>query len=104
MDKKLKLSYRQRHVKPDRNQPQMVADLRRLGFCVIITHTLGGDALDLFVGGLNRKTGRHEFVQVEVKAPGGTLTPGEKNYIALWPNLPIIVAYKTEDILDHFGW
>lgn len=94
---------RPRYAKPDANQPQMAQDLRALGFCVVITHALGGDALDMFVGGLNRKTAQYAWVQVEVKSPGGALTKSEKDYIARWPDLPIIVAYDIKDVLDWFG-
>jgi len=97
------LSYRPRRAKPDANQAQMVSDLRRFGFCCIITHTLGGDALDMFVGGWNCRTRQYAWVQVEVKVPGAKLTPNEKKYIKRWSDLPIIVAYKAEDVLAWFG-
>ena len=96
--------YRPKRAKPDANQGPMVEHLRALGFCCIITHTLGGDALDMFVGGWNRKTKAYEWVQVEVKVPGGRLEKSEEEHLARWPDLPIIVAYDLDDVLTHFGW
>jgi hypothetical protein len=96
--------YRPRRAKPDQNQAQMVDELRCLGFCCIITHTLGGDALDFFCGGWSENLKAHVWLQVEVKAgPGGRLTKSEADHLARWPELPIVVAYTTEEVLEWFG-
>ena len=97
------LSYRPKYPRPDANQPQIVSDLERLGFCVINVSSLPVPALDLFVGGWNCRTRQYAFVQVEVKVPGKKLSPSERRHFDRWPDLPIIVAYKVEDVLAWFG-
>lgn len=96
---------RPRHPHPDANQAQIVRDLRALGFTVHDVSPLGGDALDLFVGGEVVYLGRFEWLQVELKANGGRLTAGEAAYLEKHPHpiWPVLVAYSTEDVLEWFG-
>lgn len=82
----------------------MIEDWESRGFCVINTSTLGGEVLDLFVGGLHRGLGMYLWVHVEVKGPGGRQTPGQKEFFRKWPELPSMVAHCTEDVLRWFEW
>jgi hypothetical protein len=47
------MTRRPAHPKPDANQAEIVRDLRASGYTVIDVSSLGGEALDLFVGGFN---------------------------------------------------
>ena len=96
---------RPRRPRPDTNQSVIVGELRDLGFTVHDVSSLGGDVLDLFVGGEVIYLGRFEWLQVEVKAAEGVLTDGEAAYISTHPSpiWPVIVARQTEDVLRWFG-
>jgi len=94
---------RPRHPKPDTNQAEIVAKLREQGMCVHDVSSLGGDILDLFVGGYNLKTRRDEWVQVEIKTEKGALTDGQQKYLAKWIGLPVVIARNAEDVLQYFG-
>jgi hypothetical protein len=90
-------------TKRDANQAEIADGLRQMGFCVLDVSPLGGDALDMFVGGWSCKLKEYAWVQVEVKTPTGNLTNDEETYIAQWLELPIVIARSTEDVLDWFG-
>ena len=97
---------RPRHPKPDGNQAQIIRELRDNGFVVHDVSSLGGDCLDLFVGGVNRHMRNAEWLQVEVKTTVGKLTANEARYtdqVGL-SMLPVLVARCTEDVLKWFGW
>ena len=95
---------RPRHPRPDANQLELVAALRQLGFIVHDVSSLGGDALDLFVGGYHGYLGRWVWIQVEVKTPEGKLTPEEAAYIEKYGKLlPVFEARTLEDVLDVFA-
>ena len=57
----------------DENQPQIVSELRKLGYSVLVMSSLGGGAPDILVGGLRPgKTyqsipGQSEMVPVDVR-------------------------------------
>lgn len=97
---------RPRHPHPDANQSQIVGQLRDLGFLVLDVSPLGGDALDLFVCGPVVYDGyQRQWVQVEIKADGGTFTDGEAAYLKAHPSRewPVIWANCLGDILAWFG-
>ena len=97
------MTNRPRHPKPDANQADMIRDLRASGYTVIDVSTLGGDALDLFVGGYHHIHPGPFWVQVEVKTADGELTDDEREYIYSHPELDILVARCAEDVLRWFG-
>lgn len=101
---------RPKHTKKDANQSGIVGVLRDLGFLVIDVSDLPGSddpaighPLDLFVCGLHLLTYRHEWLQVEVKQPGGQLDARERAYFDYWPEIPRIKAVCIEDVLRWFG-
>lgn len=68
-----------RHVhRPDGNQDGLVSLARRLGAKVTITSQVGDGFPDLVIGFQGRN------YLVEVKQPGGTLRPKQKDFIAGW--------------------
>ena len=95
---------RPKHPKPDANQPQMVADLRRLGFYVIITADLGGKCLDLFICGWKAAAASWQWLHIEVKPPGkrDDLTEGERAFFDECPHCPAIVAETVGDVVGWF--
>ena len=97
------MTNRPRHPKPDANQADMVRDLRASGYTVIDVSTLGGDALDLFVGGFHFHRCLPAWLSVEVKTADGELTDAEREYIYSHPELDILVARCAEDVLRWFG-
>jgi len=91
---------RHRFMKPDANQAEIVAELRKLGAVVWITASLGGSVLDIVV------FWRGQVVPVEIKVPGkrDALTAGEREGIRLLALVGVraVVATCTEDIVATF--
>lgn len=92
--------------KVDANQPQIVRELRALGFRVDIVSQLK-KMYDLVVTGqTNVRDGFRDTLtlRVEVKMPGEGLTPAEQEY---WDAEPfpetLIIAREAEDILRWYG-
>ena len=104
------MSSRPNYTKPDKNQAQIVNELRHLGFDVDIICNLPG-LYDLVVCG--RKTFHNEdylyinvptCVRVEVKSKAGYLYPSElKYYESLQNPYSYIVAHSTKDVLEWFN-
>ena len=95
------MSFR-RAAKVDTNQPQIVRELRALGFRVDNVSQVK-KLYDLVVTG--KVFGSHEVrtIRVEVKSEGGTLTPDEREYHNSDPYPEtLLIAYSTEDILEWF--
>ena len=102
---------RPKRTKPDSNQAEIVADLRKLGYDVDIICDLPG-LYDLVVSG-EKETGYVDIdngieemtcsVRVEIKSPFGELNHTEVEYFSSL-NHPssYIVARCTEDILRWF--
>lgn len=97
-------------AKADANQPQIVRELRAMGFRVDIVHRLK-KLYDLVVTGhtstlktLGTDNKLVKTLRVEIKMPGEQLSPDEQEY---WNAEPfpetLIIAYSTEDILKWFG-
>ena len=93
-----------RAARIDLNQPQMVKDLRRLGFDVDHVHTLKGFC-DLIVSGVPTwSKGRAVGLRVEVKnGENAQLTDDERKYWLLQKHRNLIVARTVEDVLRWFG-
>jgi Holliday junction resolvase len=77
----------------DSNQPEIVAALRKAGCKVQHMHTIGDGCPDLLVGkdGIN-----YVF---EVKAPGGSLTLAELEWLAEWRGTAYVV-YSAEQAIE----
>ncbi len=97
-----------RASKVDTNQTDVVATLRACGLKVAFTHTLGegkpdfvvsGYKLD-YLGGVNRGP---RLLWVELKSPGGKLTPAEEKFHQEWAGMPIMICETAEPILIWFG-
>ena len=82
-------------AKVDRNQAQIVGELRDLDFSVLIMSQLGNGAPDILVG----KYGIS--LPVEIKYPGEKMTPAEEKWFGNWHGSGII-AETTEEITGEF--
>lgn len=92
-----------RAARIDLNQPQMVADLRALGFDVDHVHTLKGFC-DLIVSGVPTWADRAVGLRVEVKnGEKATLTDDEREYWFAQKHRNLIVARSVDDVLRWFG-
>lgn len=91
-------------AKPDKNQSEIVEDLRRLGYDVDVVHR-EKKMYDLIVTGVPTWARRAVSVRVEVKASEKSpLTPGEMSYWARQRHSDnLIKAVCTGDILKWFG-
>lgn len=73
--------------KPDRNQPAIVAALRKAGYRVQPLSAVGGGCADLLVA--DAATGA--MYVLEVKEPGGKLTLAQVRWREEWPaQVPIV--------------
>lgn len=97
-----------RAAKKDANQTDVVRILRQCGLKVALTHQLGdgkpdfvvsGEKLD-YLAGLSRGPA---MLWVELKSPGGKLTPAEEKFHQEWEGLPIMVCQSADPILIWFG-
>jgi hypothetical protein len=102
---------RPKYTKPDKNQAQIVKDLRSLGFDVDIICDLPG-LYDLVVSGQKypHTIGGKGFyrcdcsVRVEVKSDGGQMYDSELRYYKRQKHKEsYMVATCTQDILNWFG-
>lgn len=82
--------------KVDVNQPQLVSDLRRMGYSVCHTHTIGQGVPDLIV------SDRVYMIFVEVKSEGQELNDREKQWWVKWNGVTPVLAYKAEDVVEAF--
>ena len=95
------MSKRPTYTKPDKNQAEIVKELRRLGFDVDVICDLPG-LYDLVVSG--RKDKYIVSVRVEIKSEKGLLNDNEIHYYELQRHPDsYIVAYNVEDVLQWFG-
>jgi hypothetical protein len=77
----------------DANQVAVVAALREYGATVLDMHTLGKGAPDIVVG----YAGRNYLC--EIKAPGGKLTPSERDWHNAWRGT-VWVIYTVDQAID----
>jgi hypothetical protein len=83
-------------AKVDANQPEIVRDLRHVGAFVFPTHTIGRGFPDLVT------IFRGTVYLLEVKMPGGDLTPEERKFYEDSQGLVYIVR-SSEDALRAIG-
>ena len=92
-----------RNKKADANQPQIVADLRKLGFCVRHVFTVPNLGFDIIVSGLRLPDGDYPNLLVEIKADSKSdLTESEKAFFEEWPG-PKLVAWEVGQIAEWYG-
>lgn len=87
-----------RAAKVDRNQPEIVATLRRLGFSVQPLHAVGGGVPDL----LCARRGATHLIEVKdgEKPPSARkLTPDQVEWHAGW-NAPVAVINSVEEAVE----
>lgn len=92
--------------KADANQQDVAAALRRLGFHVAFTHTVGRGFPDMVVTGTRLPAGDVVALLVELKNRDGRdrLEPAEASFHAAYPEGgPLIVAHDAADVLAWFG-
>lgn len=82
------------YKKIDKNQNQVVKELRELGFSVPLTHTIGKGFPDFVVGfaGYN--------LLVELKSNGGKLTKDEKDFHKSFTGT-VVTCFNTQDVIDE---
>ena len=76
--------------KTDANQSAIVDELRRVGASVESLHRVGKDIPDLLVGF------RGQNYLIEIKAPGGATTPGQRMWHATWSGQCAVVTTADE--------
>lgn len=83
-------------ARTDRNQAEIVAALRQAGATVQHLHTLGRGCPDILVGY------RGANYLMEIKAPGGRVTPDEAAWLQAWRGRAAIVA-SAQQALEEIG-
>lgn len=90
-------------ARADRNQVEIVGQLRALGFDVDIVHRQK-KMYDLVVSGTPLWASQAVAVRVEVKAENGQLTSDEADYWEAQKNVGnLIIARSADDVLHWFG-
>lgn len=80
-------------ARTDSNQAEIVKKLHEAGASVTDLHQLGGGCPDLVIG-------YHGVTAlIEVKQPGGTLTPDEAEWFSTWRGLATVV-HSVDEALD----
>ncbi len=79
-----------RHGKRDAKHVQIRTELRDLGIPVLDIANIGNGAPDLLL------LAHGMLFLVEIKSPGGKLTPDEIEFCARWP---VIIAQTTEEVI-----
>jgi len=85
-----------RAAKVDLNQKKIVKELREIGFSVAVTSTAHHGFPDLVcaMGGIT--------MLIEVKSPGGGLTPDQVRFHSEWCDT-IVIAERTEDVVEDYN-
>jgi Holliday junction resolvase len=81
----------------DNNQADIVRWLRKAGCTVAITSGMGDGFPDLVVGY------RWRTRLIEIKSPGGKLTPAQVTFIHTWTGEAPAVVTTAEEALMHMG-
>jgi len=85
----------------DKNQAQIVAELRQAGAVVTDTHTLGAGFGDIVCSHPLARPPSQNWI-FEVKVHGGRLTPDEIQWSENWPGQWDVI-YSAEDALRIMG-
>lgn len=85
-----------RAAKSDLNQPEVVRALRLAGASVTHTHNVAGGFPDIVAGF------RGETYLIEIKQPGGALTPSQQVWHDEWRGSAYVVE-SAEDALRVIG-
>lgn len=91
----------QKRKRPDGNQREIVAALRRMGSVVMIISSVGNGYTDIIAS-----TWDGHWLPVELKMPGETLTEDEFEFHLTCDvhGLPIGIAYSVDDALRLCGY
>jgi len=89
-----------RIYKVDRNQEEIVDDLRGLGFSVHITADVGRDFPDIVVG-RTFISGTKDTILVEIKYKGNKPSDGQLRFQQDWQGTSLIV-YNTGELLTQY--
>ena len=89
-------------ARADANQPEIVECLRRLGYLVAHTHTLGRGLPDIIVSGYHHGLNVQALLWVEIKTERGSFTMDEERFFLEWDGQPVIVARSVTDVLEWF--
>lgn len=91
-------------ARTDKAQQEIVRELRQLGYLVVPTSQVGNGYPDLCVFGYSYRRECEIALLVELKTPGGTLTPAEQRFHEqLPPGCPVMIAHSTYEIIEWFG-
>lgn len=90
-----------RAARTDENQAEIVAALRKAGCSVALTHKVASGFPDLVVGRRAGLAGPTSFL-LEIKKPGGRLTPDQQEFIAQWRGHYAVVE-SVEQALEAVG-
>lgn len=86
---------------PDKNQPEIVQQLKALGFWVVnVSRWL--TTPDLFVCGYDANRSEHRWTAWEVKVEGGKLTAEQEQTLAEHEG-DLLVARSVDDILTEYA-
>ena len=88
--------YYRRHARDKTHKP-IVEALRSVGASVVILADVGGDCPDIMVG-----YGGKTFL-MELKSPGGKVTPGQIDFQAKWRGGPLRVVESIDAALRFIG-
>ncbi len=81
--------------KSDRNQPEIVAELRKIGYLVQDLHRVGKGCPDILVGA------HGQLYLFEIKSDAGKLTDDEIEWHARWHDYPVWVVRSTDEIVKR---
>ena len=89
-----------RNTHPDKNQPQIVKDLRAVFLVIVVS---GWFAVgDILVWGYDDHVQGHRWHLIELKTLEGELTPKQRQFIADYPGA-VDLCRTTEECMRVFG-
>jgi Holliday junction resolvase len=89
------MSLNRHDAQRDANEKQIVVDLRRAGWSVLVVSGAGVPDLVIGKGGVTRL--------VEIKSVKGTLTERQEIEFSAWRGSPVIVGRTTEEVIEAFS-
>jgi hypothetical protein len=91
-----------RAAKKDSNQNPIVRELIQAGYSVLDLSKVGGGAIDILVGGIDRHTGERRAWPMEIKTKKGKLNAIQEEWHAAWRG-PVHVVRTVEEALAIVG-